>query len=207
MEIVDVIIFAAEDDYKARKYLEDKFDDSFISDIENLCAVKCTVQVYHSIKDIRTMISERFKKTQLEGKLYLSIGIIDAIDLDAEPNGKFALPKSAVSVLKKEMEPLFKQYHFRSVFCTNIFNYCEEMKKMYQGNNAYTKKFDHYKTRIKDLIENKVKSLISQKKPGIPGGEGKVDEDVIKDIKSKLVELIQDEMNYRESSNSIYIKR
>lgn len=214
MEIADVIIFVVDEYAPTKGEYDANFNNGFITNIEKKYSAKCSVESCNSVEDIESKIKERFQKTQKEGKLYLSVGVSDLVDIRYQKSapggrGKFGIPKVALWVLKKIIIPFFNSYHFRTVFVTNVFNHCEEKKEEYEKKNnlVFAHEFVSMKEELKEQIKKVQESdYIVDKKKGKQGGEGIVDEEVFDEIRRKLYKLIEDEITYSSSSDSVYIK-
>jgi len=207
MEIADVVIFIAEDKGSTLDEIRANFDSKsdIISELKEKYSTECLPLFFESIKDFESQIEERYKKTQKEGRLYLSIGILDLAYIDPKYDGISALPDAALSVLEEKIIPLFDDYHFRAILVTNIFNHCDEHieDKEYA---AYKEDFRSKKDRLEEQIV-RAGSIYVHKIRGKKFGEGQITDAVVKKIKNKLRELIEEEIKYSDSSDSAYIKR
>jgi hypothetical protein len=212
MEVADIIIFVTEEFGRTRDEYEKWFNNNIKPYIEEEYSIKCSIKFSESVEEFRSQIKERFEKTLDEGKLYLSVGVTDLVDVKYDeivPGGlgEFGFPNIALWVLKEIIIPFFDNYHFRAVFVTNIFNYCEEKEKNYKINKpVYAQEFASLKKKLKEQIgkihesdyivdKEKIKDIL----------EGEVSKK-FKEIKEKLDKLIAEEITYSSSSDSVYIK-
>jgi len=210
MELANVFVFIAEDsDSTLAEIKRIDLAKDLKSDIELEFSVPCEAELFESIKEIQPQIEERFHETHDSGKLFLSVGVFDLADSSRKPKGNFGIPKIARKALERELIPLFKKYHFRLVFITNVFNYCDAKFKYFIKWPTTARKFAFLEKYLKLIIKTNIESCISEKKPNpkAPFGEGFLNEEVIADIKTKLYDLIRKEIEYSKSPDSMYRKQ
>jgi hypothetical protein len=218
MQIADIVIFIAEEYAPSKDMYDTVFNGALTADISKKYSTECRIELFKSdydhIKVIKEKIGERFQKTQDEGKLYLSVGIFDLVNVRYQKHingseGVFGKPNIALWVLKNVVTPLFDLYRFRAVLPTNIYNHFNEMIddcKM-EGNDVFVEEFEALRRKMDELIKTALASeYVVEKEAGIRFGEGIVNPDIIDKIKRKLLELIEQEINHSRSPSSTYKK-
>jgi len=208
MELVSVVVFVAEDSGSTLDYIRDEFGDNFHFKSEENGQINCKVVFFESVNEIKSKIAQRYADTLKDGKLYLSVGVLDLANLDYEPTGEFGITEIAEEVLNKELIPFYNNYRFRSVFVTNVFNYCTAKSEYHSEKRAVAlaEEFGNLQKTLKDKIEKDTLSYYIDKtsNPDDVFGEGIVNKDVVKKVKEKLEELIKHEINYSQSNDSMY---
>jgi len=214
MEIADVLILISENYAEVRNKLNVKLNGDFEASLKSKFLVPCSVVYRRCFGDIESEIKERLKKTEQEGRLYLSVGLFDLVDttyIRKKVSGsktKYRIPSFALALLEKEIKPFFETYYFRSVLVTNVFNFIEWRKKDCK-NPLSINTLNDKKKRLETLIEEvEGTDYVIQKIDRGNGGEGEMDDAKIDEAKNKLCQLIETiREEIKDITSSDYMQR
>jgi hypothetical protein len=206
MELADGEIIVIEDNPAALGYLmhcslDTKIGKALSDKLAEEFKIPFNFRHSESIDEAKPIIRDRYLKTQVEKKLYLSIGVTDLIKPEYKGRvrgrtGEFGYQNIALAVLENEIIPLATEYDFHAVFLTNVFNFSRNMIDKYDETNpTFADEFKKKDNALKQAIQKASgEDYLVEKEEITKYGEGCITDSVIKKVWECLEKLIRAEI-------------
>lgn len=226
-ELVDGLIILVDDNPPAMSVLAQSFGisdlaghdspqdvsstNAFVRSLRDEFSVPFYVQRFTSLYAATSKIEQRYRDSTKDGddKLYLTVGVTDLVRPSYRTKvqggeGDFGIINVALWVLKNQAYHLRRDLHFRSVYITNVYNFCTELIASRPDSPALRRRVEKKKELLdKLMVQVDGDEYLVHKEKDEPFGEGKITADVISEVQDKLRCLVRSRLAHLEIQASL----